>query len=89
MIATTIVSIAGLSLQLALGLALGIALGVLIAQLAAPKVKKCAAVGLLAVMFALAIDAGTRANEDFIMEDKCKKYTSSDAYWWLYGCFLP
>ncbi len=87
--ATTIVSLAGLSLQLAMGLALGIALGVLIAQLAAPKVKKFAAVGLLAVMFAGAIDAGTRASDDFIMENKCEKYSSSDAYWWIYGCFLP
>lgn len=69
-------------------IAVTLAAWVLIAHLASPKVKRVIGAGVLAVVVASA--ATVRAeDDDFLKQDPCKKYTSSDWQWWAAGCFWP
>lgn len=77
---------------LALGLAVTLAAAVLVAHWGAfrPPVKKMVAASLLLLALAtVAVVPVVRAEDEFVMQDPCKKYTSSDWQWWAAGCFLP
>lgn len=61
---------------------------VLLSYWGQPKAKRIAAATVLAGVLAVGTVHGSE-DAEFVMSDPCKKYTSSDAMWWIAGCFLP
>lgn len=79
----------GFSAAWAIGtIAITLAAWVLIAQWSSPKGKRLVAVAVLAAVLAVTVHANEE-DEGFVMEDPCKKYTSSSWQYWAFGCFLP
>lgn len=73
------------------GMAVLIGLAVLVAHLANPKVKRLVTATLIAIALAsvLGVVRASEEDDDFMMQDPCKKYTSSDWQWWAAGCMWP
>lgn len=72
------------------GIATLIGLAVIVATLANPKVKRLVSATLVAIVLASLLGVlRAQDDDDFMMEDPCKKYTSSDWQWWVAGCMWP
>lgn len=89
--ALVMVSAPGVPVMFAVGsMAITLAVLVLAAHLGAyrPKAKRVMAAALVALALAF-VTVRASEDDDFMMQDPCKKYTASDWQWWAAGCMLP